>query len=80
MGQKLCYMLGKNPVNKSRYGVSLQGAPSSIEICIFKKQTQKYMMNDTTYSKAKVSGGHLRVGKAVPRIINLNLEDRRFTR
>ena len=38
------------------------------------------MMNDTTYSKAKVSGGHLRVGKAVPRIINLNLEDRRFTR
>lgn len=38
------------------------------------------MMNDTTYSKAEVSGGHLRVGRTVLRMINLNLEDRRFTR
>lgn len=38
------------------------------------------MINRATYNKAEVCGGHLRVGKAVLRIINLNLEDRRITR
>lgn len=54
MGQKLCYMLGKNPVNKSRYSVSLQGAPSSIEICIFKKQTQSIWWTILLTAKPKL--------------------------
>lgn len=79
MGQKLGYMLEKTQSTKVIDIVSpLRGTKLS-EICIFKKPTLKYMMNDTTYSKAEVSGGRLRLG-GLCQGSSADLEDRRFTR